>query len=87
MYYTCMSRNLDQHIHLLLPKRDLQLLKRYAQTEKKSMGELIRQAIKKVYGGSEPTKRREAFERLSKRNDLVMEDWEEVKKSLLHRYG
>lgn len=87
MYYTCMSQNLDQQIHLLLPKRDLQLLRRHAHSEKKSVGELIRQAVKKVYGASDPGRRREAFARLSRRSELMMEDWEKVKKDLLRRYG
>ena len=87
MYDTCMSKSPYQNVHLLLPKEDLQYLKRYSQTEKKSVGELIRLAVRKVYGKTEPGKREEAFQRLSKRNELAMEDWQKVKGDLLRRYG
>lgn len=73
-------------MHILLPKADLQLLQRRAKAEKKSIGELIRQAVKRVYGVPEPNKKREAFEWLAQRNELVMDDWDQVKKELLKRY-
>jgi len=81
-----MSKSFDQNIHLLLPKQELELLKRRARAERKSVAELIRQAIKKVYGMIEPQKRREVFSRISKRSELEMTDWEEVKKDLHRRY-
>lgn len=77
---------MSHQIHILLPEGDLKILKSYSQKEKRSVAELIRQAVKKVYGPVEPTRRQEAFQRLSQRNDLPMEDWKEVKKSLLNRY-
>lgn len=86
MYYTCMSKTFDQSIHLLLPKEDLQLLKRQAHKEKKSVGELIRQAIRKLYSSTQPHLKKEAFERLAKHDELRMEDWTHVKKDLLRRY-
>ena len=86
MYCTCMSKSFDQNVHVLLPKSDLQLLRRYAISEKRSVGELIRRAIKRVYGATEPNKRREAFERLSQHSELKMEDWSQVKQDLLRRY-
>ena len=73
-------------MHLLLAKEDLQILQRRAQAEKKSVGELIRRAIKKVYGVPEPDKKREAFAWLAQRNELVMDDWDQVKEELLKRY-
>jgi hypothetical protein len=81
-----MPQHLDQNIHILLPKEDLKILKRHAQQEKKSLAELIRRAIRKVYGKTEPSKRAQAFERLSQRSELVMEDWQTVKEDLLKRY-
>lgn len=81
-----MAKTLDQNIHLLLPKQELQLLKRRARVERKSVAELIRQAIKKVYGMVDSQKRREAFSRLSKHSELAMDDWDLVKKDLLRRY-
>ncbi len=80
-----MSNSLE-NIHILLYKTDLKRLRRRAQTEKKSLAELIRQAIHKVYGGAEPDKLREAFKRLSERSELAVEDWELMKTDLLHRY-
>lgn len=86
MYYTCTVKTLDQNIHILLPKPDLDLLKRRARAERKSLAELIRRAIRFAYGAAEPGERREAFKRLSGRSELAMEDWDTVKKDLLRRY-
>ena len=81
-----MQKTWNENIHLLLPRADLDLLKRQAHSERKSVAELIRRAIRKVYGVADPNKRQAAYERLSKRSELVMEDWEVVKKDLLTRY-
>ena len=86
MYHTCMIHERPQNLHLLLPKEDLKILKRYAQLEKKSVGELIRRAVRQVYGRTEPVKKREVFRRLAGRSELVMENWDKVKKDLLRRY-
>lgn len=86
MYYTCISMNANQNIHLLLPKTDLFRLKKQAKSRGESIGALIREAIHKVYGSVEPVERKSAFERLAQRHELTMTDWEEVKKDLLHRY-
>lgn len=79
-------KTFDQNIHILLPKLDLEILKRRARTERKSLAELIRRAIRIAYGTAEPVERREAFKRLSGRNELAMEDWDSVKKDLFRRY-
>lgn len=81
-----MTTSLDQNIHLLLPKGDLQTLRRYAKLEKTSVAELIRRAIKSVYGGAEPNQKKQAFETLLRHSDLQMEDWSVVKRDLLKRY-
>jgi hypothetical protein len=81
-----MGSTVNQNIHLLLPKDDLNLLKRRSKQEKKSIGELIRLAIKSVYGKTPPQDRQAAFERLAKLKDLKMDDWDQVKKDLLKRY-
>ena len=79
-------KTLDQNIHILLPKPDLDILKRRARTERKSLAELIRRAIRVAYGTADPDERRQAFKRLSERNELTMDDWKAVKKDLLRRY-
>lgn len=85
MYTTCMSDAKSQ-IHLILPKKDLQFLKREAKSQSQSVAELIRQAIRKSYKIKSAKVRLSAFERLSKRDELVMDDWQNVKKDLLKRY-
>lgn len=79
--------HLGENIHVLLPKRDLALLKKQARRKKVSMGELVRRAVRQIYGGTEPEKKRAVFSRLSARNELEMTDWETVKKDLLKRHG
>ena len=86
MYSTCMNSQTLQNIHILIPKDELKLLKSQAQRSRKSVGEMIRQAIRKVYGPMEPSKRQAAFQRLAHQKALVMEDWSQVKKDLLKRY-
>lgn len=81
-----MARSLDQNIHVLLPRSDLQLLKDRAQREKKSVGELIRLAVRKCHGTFEPEAKLKAFQKLSQHSELTMQDWDDVKKDLLHRY-
>lgn len=80
-----MSTVLNQ-VHVLLPGPDLKQLKKLAKNQKKSIGELIRQAIRKTYGTIEPTERKEAFQRLSLRSELQMDSWDKVKADLLGRY-
>lgn len=80
-----MSTALNQ-VHVLLPGQDLKQLKKLAKNQKKSIGELIRQAVRKTYGTIEPVEREGAFERLSLRNELQMDSWDKVKKDLLKRY-
>ena len=81
-----MTLKLNENIHLLLPKSEVNILRRRAQSEKKPVAELIRRAIRKVYGTPELGLRRQAFERLAAHSELDMEDWEVVKKELLRRY-
>lgn len=79
-------KEFNRNVHILLPKQDVDLLKRRSRVERKSLAELIRKAIRIVYGAADPSERQEAVERLSARNELAMEDWISVKKDLLHRY-
>ncbi|MBX7148948.1 hypothetical protein K1X76_07665 [bacterium] len=76
----------NQNMHLLLPTSSLQVLKKQAKITKKSVAQLIREAIHKVYGGSDTTEREKAFTRLMNVSGLPAEDWETTKESLLKRY-
>lgn len=80
-----MSTELNQ-VHVLIPGKDLNRLKRIAKIQKSSVGELIRQAVHKIYGATEPGARKEAFQRLSNHDELEMTDWDQVKADLLKRY-
>lgn len=79
--------HLGQNIHVLLPKCDLDILRTQARKKRVSMGELVRRAVRQVYGGVGVEKRQAVFSRLSTRNELEMTDWETVKKDLLKRHG
>ena len=81
-----MSTTLDQNIHLLLPKRDLEHLRRRAKAEATSVAALIRTAIQRVYGAAEADQKKVAFEKITHHHDLRMEDWPQVKRELLKRY-
>lgn len=85
MYNTCIMK-LSEHIHLLLPKTDMVLLKMKAEKENVSMATLIRRAIHQVYRETNPNERQQAFERLKQRNELNVCSWEQMKKDLLKRY-
>ena len=87
MYYPCMSQTAHQNIHLLLPKEELKVLRLHSKKQRKSIAELIRFAVKKVYGHTEPDKRWEAYQRLMRSDELKMDDWAQVKRELSGRYG
>ena len=81
-----MPQSDQQSIHLLLPKQELRSLKRQAKQQNKSVAELIRLAVRKAYGPTDPKRRQQAFQRLAQHDELEMEDWPAVKQSLLKRY-
>ena len=81
-----MKKAIQQNIHLLLPEQDLRTLKRQSRLQKQSVAALIRDAIRKTYGGIDPDQRSQALQRLLQRDELKMENWKAVKKDLLKRY-
>lgn len=79
-------RHASQNVHIILPYDDLRLLRQSARAQKRSVAELIRQAIRKVYGGVSVSEKQQAAARLAKHRDLHMDDWSKVKAELHKRY-
>lgn len=77
---------LNQNIHLLLPKKELDSLRKMAKKRNQSVGSLIREAIHRMYWVADQDERVQVFERLKNRKELGMDDWDQVKKELTCRF-
>ena len=82
-----MAHTLTRHAHILFPEQDYKYLQRIARGQRRPLGDLVRSAVQKVYGSRSSLAKREAGERLLKKTDLQVDDWEEMEKALLKRYG
>jgi len=81
-----MARALDQHLHILLPREDIKRLRREAREQHSSLGQIVREVLRKAYGAVEPSRRRSAFARLAQRSELAVADWPEMKQEILRRH-
>lgn len=85
--YDHMSYTLNKHAHILFNDEDYRFLQRLARSERKTLGELIRTAVRKVYGKKETNLRMAAGQRLLGKKDLDVADWDEMEQGLMGRYG
>lgn len=81
-----MEKIFEQSIHIPFSKKDLESLKRRARRERKSVAELIRQAVHITYSPADIDEKKKAYEFLSKQSSLKVEAWKKMKKDLLNRY-
>ena len=82
-----MGHALNKHAHILFDEGEYKYLKKLSRSQKRTVGELVRLAVRKVYGKKEDAYRKTCGESLLTKNDLRVSDWEEMEKELLHRYG
>ncbi len=85
--YDHMAHTLNKHAHILFNDEDYRFLQRLARSKKKTLGELIRTAVQKVYGRKEGNLRVEAGRRLLAKQDLEVNDWDKMEKEMMSRYG
>ena len=79
--------SLSKHAHILFNEEDYRYLQRLARSQRKPLGELIRAAVRKIYGKKETALRAEAGKRLMAKRDLRVSDWDQMEEDLLARYG
>ena len=73
---------LKKRVEVLFEQNKYSYLEHLARQEKTSVGNLIREAVEKVYLGADLEKRREAVKWLTSQNIDFGGDWEDIKKEL-----
>lgn len=78
--------SLTKHLHLLFHEEDYHWLQRLAQGQKTTVAQLIRSAVKIVYGDKNKDKKQAAGERLLAKKDLKVSDYPKMEAKYLKRY-
>jgi hypothetical protein len=74
---------LSKRVEILLDPAEMEALRREAKKAKKSVGALIREAVKEKYLTPSPKERKEALKRLfSPQRAISFPTWREIKKDL-----
>lgn len=74
---------LNKRVEILLDPAEMEALRREAKKTKKSVGALIRDAVKEKYLTPTPKERKEALKRLfSPQRAVNFPSWKEIKKEL-----
>ena len=79
---------LSKRVEILLEPAEMESLRRQAKKAKKSMGALIREAVKEKYLTPTPKERKEALKRLlSAECQIDLPPWKQLKKELEESMG
>lgn len=79
---------LSKRVEILLDPAEMEALRRQAKKAKKSVGALIREAVKEKYLTPTPKERKEALKRLlSAECQIDLPSWKQVKKELEESMG
>jgi len=79
---------LSKRVEILLEPAEMESLRRQAKKAKKSMGALIREAVKEKYLTPTPKERKEALRRLfSAECQIDLPPWKQLKKELEESMG
>ena len=74
---------LSKRVEILLDPAEMEALRRHAEKAKKSVGALIREAVKEKYLTPTPKERKEALKRLlSRQCQIDLPPWKQLKKEL-----
>ena len=74
---------LSKRVEILLDPAEMEALRREAKKTKKSVGALIREAVKEKFLTPSPKDRKEALKRLfSRQRAISFPSWEKIKKEL-----
>ena len=77
---------LTKRAQILFSPKEYQLLKELATSTKSSVGELVREAVKKQYQIAGRKEKIEAAGRLCRKKELPVEDWKKMEKETMHRW-
>ena len=77
---------LTKRAQILFSPEEYESLKKLAILKKCSMGELVREAVRKHYQIGTKKERIEAVERLCQKKDLPVHDWEEIEREIMQRW-
>jgi len=77
---------LTKRAQILFSPEEYELLKRLAVSTKSSVGELVRRAVKKQYQIVGKKEKIQAADRLCRKKELPVEDWEKMEKEIMQRW-
>ncbi|GAG75008.1 unnamed protein product [marine sediment metagenome] len=77
---------LTKRAQILFSPEEYQLLKKLAVLTKSSVGELVRKAVKRQYQIVGRKEKIEAAERLCRKKEFPVEDWEKMEGEIMQRW-
>ncbi len=77
---------LTKRTQILFSPEEYELLKKLAASTKSSVGELVRRAVKKQYQIIGKKEKIQAADRLCRKKELPVENWEKMEKEIMQRW-
>ena len=77
---------LTKRTQILFSPEEYELLKKLAASTKSSVGELVRRAVKKQYQIIGKKEKIQAVDRLCRKKELPVENWEKMEKKIMQRW-